>query len=84
LKKGWTFDRPPANRSIHLLLIQEDEAVRIDLVKLDDGSFHSDGLRLVEVRDRMMGPKRSSRNERKENDEASCHRLLHLGHRQRL
>src|SRR5437773_1965786 len=54
LKNRGTFDCPTMSLSIRALLVQEYEAVRIDLVKLDDCPLHADGLRGVVLCQRMM------------------------------
>ena len=54
LKDAGTFDSPPAYLSIRESLFHIDEAVRIDLVELDDHPLHADSLRRVVIGERMM------------------------------
>jgi hypothetical protein len=50
LKNRRPFNRPSGNLTRRASLLQEYEAMRIDLVELHDASLHADGRRCVEVR----------------------------------
>ena len=75
LNNRGTFDGPAMSLSVRAFLVQEYKSVRIDLMKLDNGSPHAHGFRCVEICERMMSQQRTCCNDRHQG-ELSCLNLV--------